>query len=107
MIKQTEIKTIPLEMPAKPSRTQVKINKQYKGDYAIAIICLDGLHDLKGPYSPQELERSIDHSKAIFGEEIKILQTYNHIKYSVSGKLKKVVHDLDAGKILDLERILE
>ena len=89
------------------NEAQPIIHEKYFGDKAIAIACVEGIYYPKGPTSPQQLKKDIEYVDNVFKEYgFDALQTYNGVNPPACRKVKWAVDQLQAGKKIDLERLL-
>lgn len=86
--------------------TQLKISKQYRGNYFIAITQFERMYKIFGGFSKQELGFYLKRSKKELGSDFQTMQVYNGVNNLANNLLEKAIYRLNAGEKVDLERIL-
>jgi len=89
------------------TRNKILINRKYQGSDAIAITKCNKMYDVMGAINRQDLTEHLNKSRNTYSE-FQVIKVYDGVDLSKAyNKLAKVARELQAGKILDLERILK
>jgi hypothetical protein len=86
---------------------QPKIDKQYRGNYFIAITRCEKMYNTMCGFSKQGLTEHLESSERVHGAGFQTVQTYEGVSCSAVARIEKAARELEAGKKPDLEKVLE